>query len=237
MTGVSRAVKAAAHAGPPPLAHIHMLPRARSVHVHATAWGREGRFAVAPRPIVMNQPLGVGPSGPVDLQLEVYLPSDPPPTPRGAHAQLGRRRRCRAAAAGRRAAPWTGGCICGVLLCLFRWRAPHVQGAGLQEPTPAPLALAAHSASMRRVPPSSRRAPRSPPPPPAHPTPRLPSRAAQPGLPPQQQPVPLVRGAPRVLGLGGRAVRPRLRRHPGRHAQRGESRGAQGRRLCHPEVP
>jgi hypothetical protein len=94
MTGVSRAVKAAAHAGPPPLAHLHLLPRARSVHVHATAWGREGRFSVEPRPLVMNQPLGMGPSGgPVDLQLEVYLPSDPAPTPKGAHRRRRRRRR------------------------------------------------------------------------------------------------------------------------------------------------
>jgi hypothetical protein len=88
MTGVSRAVKAAAHAGPPPLAHLHLLPRARSVHVHATAWGREGRFSVEPRPLVMNQPLGMGPSGgPVDLQ----LPRDAPACAL-AHAAAPRRR-------------------------------------------------------------------------------------------------------------------------------------------------
>jgi hypothetical protein len=70
--------KAAAPAHVPPAKALR-----RSVEMHATQYIRPGRHTVASQPVLVKSPMGVGPTGPVEVQIEAYHPVEPSPAPSG----------------------------------------------------------------------------------------------------------------------------------------------------------
>lgn len=80
---LNRLVRASAPRGPaPPAAAAARAARRGTVAVHASAFLRPGPHTVQ-NPVMIKAPLGVSPSGPVEVQIEAYIPAGAPPGPGG----------------------------------------------------------------------------------------------------------------------------------------------------------